>query len=142
MCWPTAMGEDPIASARSSVRVHRGDAKPFKISVSGGKGAKLEGLLAVCHSLQDGPEQRPSGADGRTSGDSLDAAIGDAGVFHSSHAGETGLADADRSEADQKAGSGLPSIIDSLRELGELHADGVLTDDEFTAMKAKLLDAD
>lgn len=31
------------------------------------------------------------------------------------------------------------STIDQLKQLGELHAGGVLTDDEFTAEKAKLL---
>lgn len=40
------------------------------------------------------------------------------------------------------AGGGTPneaSRIDQLKELGELHADGVLTDEEFAAEKAKLL---
>jgi Short C-terminal domain len=33
------------------------------------------------------------------------------------------------------------SPIDQLKELGELHASGVLTDEEFAAQKAKLLGA-
>jgi hypothetical protein len=32
-----------------------------------------------------------------------------------------------------------PDPIEQLRQLGELHAQGVLTDDEFAAQKAKLL---
>ena len=32
-----------------------------------------------------------------------------------------------------------PDPIEQLRELGELHQQGVLTDDEFTAQKAKIL---
>jgi hypothetical protein len=32
-----------------------------------------------------------------------------------------------------------PDPIDQLKELGELHASGVLTDEEFAAQKAKLL---
>ena len=32
-----------------------------------------------------------------------------------------------------------PSSIDQLKELGELHASGVLTDDEFAREKAKIL---
>lgn len=31
------------------------------------------------------------------------------------------------------------SMIDELRQLGELHAQGILTDEEFAAQKAKLL---
>jgi hypothetical protein len=31
------------------------------------------------------------------------------------------------------------SLVDELERLGQLHAQGLLTDDEFTAMKAKLL---
>ena len=30
-------------------------------------------------------------------------------------------------------------MLDQLKQLGELHASGVLTDDEFAAQKAKLL---
>ena len=33
----------------------------------------------------------------------------------------------------------LPSRIDQLTELGELHAKGILTDEEFAAEKAKIL---
>ena len=32
-----------------------------------------------------------------------------------------------------------PSMIDQLRQLGELHEEGILTDEEFAAQKAKLL---
>ena len=32
-----------------------------------------------------------------------------------------------------------PSIIEQIRQLGELHAAGILTDDEFSAKKAELL---
>jgi 3-oxoacyl-ACP reductase-like protein len=32
-----------------------------------------------------------------------------------------------------------PSMIDQLKELGELKAQGILTEDEFAAQKAKLL---
>lgn len=124
----------------SSVRVHHGDAKPFKITVMGGNGANLEGLLAVCHSHQEGTETRPSGARGRTSDDKFDASEGDADAFHNSRAAEHGYADTARLDADQKADSSIPSLIDSLRDLGELHADGVLTDDEFATMKARLLE--
>ena len=35
--------------------------------------------------------------------------------------------------------AGGPSIIDQLKELGELKAQGILTEDEFAAQKAKLL---
>lgn len=34
-----------------------------------------------------------------------------------------------------------PDMVDKLKELGELHASGVLTDEEFTAGKAKLLES-
>jgi hypothetical protein len=36
---------------------------------------------------------------------------------------------------------GGPSTIDQLKELGELKAQGILTDEEFAAQKAKLLAA-
>jgi hypothetical protein len=32
-----------------------------------------------------------------------------------------------------------PSDLDQLKQLGDLHASGVLTDDEFAAQKAKIL---
>lgn len=35
--------------------------------------------------------------------------------------------------------AGGPSMIDQLKELGELKAEGILTEDEFAAQKAKLL---
>jgi hypothetical protein len=35
--------------------------------------------------------------------------------------------------------AGGPSMIDQLKELGELKAQGILTEDEFAAQKAKLL---
>ena len=35
--------------------------------------------------------------------------------------------------------AGGPSIIDQLKELGELKSPGILTEDEFAAQKAKLL---
>jgi hypothetical protein len=35
--------------------------------------------------------------------------------------------------------AGGPSMIDQLKELGELKAQGILTEDEFVAQKAKLL---
>jgi len=34
-----------------------------------------------------------------------------------------------------------PSMIDQLRELGELKSQGILTEEEFAAQKAKLLEA-
>jgi hypothetical protein len=37
------------------------------------------------------------------------------------------------------APAGEPSIMDQLSQLGDLHNQGVLTDEEFTAAKAKLL---
>jgi hypothetical protein len=37
------------------------------------------------------------------------------------------------------APAGGPSMIDQLKELGELRAQGILTEDEFAAQKAKLL---
>jgi len=39
------------------------------------------------------------------------------------------------------APAGGQSTIDQLKELGELKAQGILTDEEFTAQKAKLLNA-
>ena len=56
---------------------------------------------------------------------------------------------ADREQAYQQAApaqapSAAPPAadpIEQLRRLGELHADGVLTDDEFAAQKAKILAA-
>jgi Short C-terminal domain len=35
--------------------------------------------------------------------------------------------------------AGAPSMIDQLKELGELKEQGILTEDEFAAQKAKLL---
>lgn len=55
---------------------------------------------------------------------------------------------ADREEAYQQqvapaaaapAASGGDDVLDQLERLGQLHAQGVLTDDEFAAQKAKLL---
>lgn len=37
------------------------------------------------------------------------------------------------------APAGGPSVIDQLKELGELKEQGILTEDEFAAQKAKLL---
>jgi Short C-terminal domain len=37
------------------------------------------------------------------------------------------------------APAAAPAPVDQLKELGELHASGVLTDEEFAAQKAKLL---
>lgn len=37
------------------------------------------------------------------------------------------------------AASSEGDVLDQLKQLGELHASGVLTDDEFAAQKAKLL---
>jgi len=42
-------------------------------------------------------------------------------------------------ETDAQASSGSSSVLDELEKLGELHTNGVLTDDEFAAMKSKLL---
>jgi len=39
------------------------------------------------------------------------------------------------------APAGGPSMIDQLKELGELKAQGILTEEEFAAQKAKLLAA-
>jgi Short C-terminal domain len=39
------------------------------------------------------------------------------------------------------ASSGGPSTIDQLKELGELKSQGILTEDEFAAQKAKILAA-
>jgi Short C-terminal domain len=39
------------------------------------------------------------------------------------------------------AGGGQTDVIAQLKQLGELHQQGVLTDDEFAAQKAKLLNA-
>ena len=39
------------------------------------------------------------------------------------------------------APAGEPSTIDQLKELGELKAQGILTEEEFAAQKAKLLNA-
>jgi hypothetical protein len=36
---------------------------------------------------------------------------------------------------------GESNVIEQLKQLGELHASGVLTDEEFAAQKAKLLNA-
>ena len=48
--------------------------------------------------------------------------------------------DAGAYEEPQPAPAAAPSApIDQLKELGELHASGVLTDEEFAAQKAKLL---
>jgi len=56
---------------------------------------------------------------------------------------------ADREQAYQQAAppqappaaAPAPDPIDQLRRLGELHTQGVLTDDEFAAQKAKILAA-
>jgi len=37
------------------------------------------------------------------------------------------------------AGGLAPGVIDELKQLGQLHEQGVLTDEEFSAQKAKLL---
>jgi hypothetical protein len=37
--------------------------------------------------------------------------------------------------------AGTDSVIDQLKELGELKAQGILTDEEFATQKAKLLDS-
>jgi hypothetical protein len=42
-------------------------------------------------------------------------------------------------EPPPQAAAAAPDPIEQLRALGELHAQGVLTDDEFAAQKAKLL---
>lgn len=39
------------------------------------------------------------------------------------------------------APAGTESVIDQLKELGELKAQGILTEEEFAAQKAKLLNA-
>ena len=72
------------------------------------------------------------------------------------HAGKKGQANADH-EAEQDAaidqtasqpppapaapaaGGMSPGAIDELKQLGELHDNGVLTDEEFAAQKAKIL---
>jgi Short C-terminal domain len=41
--------------------------------------------------------------------------------------------------APQAYGAAAPDPIEQLRQLGELHEQGVLTDEEFAAQKAKLL---
>lgn len=42
-------------------------------------------------------------------------------------------------EAPPAAAGTSPSVIDQLKELGELKAQGILTEEEFAAQKAKLL---
>jgi hypothetical protein len=42
-------------------------------------------------------------------------------------------------EAYASASAAAPSMIDQLKDLGALHEQGVLTDEEFAAQKAKLL---
>lgn len=37
------------------------------------------------------------------------------------------------------AAAPAPSMVDQLRELGELHEQGILTDEEFAAQKARIL---
>jgi hypothetical protein len=39
------------------------------------------------------------------------------------------------------AGGGESDMIEQLKQLGELHAQGILTDEEFSAQKAKLLNS-
>jgi Short C-terminal domain len=41
--------------------------------------------------------------------------------------------------APQAVGAAAPDPIEQLKQLGELHEQGVLTDEEFAAQKAKLL---
>lgn len=57
---------------------------------------------------------------------------------------ELGIDKVTVSSADQETGapsaSGTDSTLDELKKLGELHTGGVLTDEEFAAMKIKLLD--
>ena len=49
--------------------------------------------------------------------------------------------DTQYSEPEPAAGPAAPApdLIEQLKQLGELHRDGVLTDEEFAAQKAKLL---
>ncbi len=42
-------------------------------------------------------------------------------------------------KTEEPAGTGEPSLLDQLKELGELYQAGLLTDEEFAAAKAKLL---
>jgi hypothetical protein len=42
-------------------------------------------------------------------------------------------------EEQQAAAAGGESVIDQLKELGELKSQGILTEEEFAAQKAKLL---
>jgi hypothetical protein len=42
-------------------------------------------------------------------------------------------------QAPAPAAAPQPDLMDQLQKLGELHASGVLTDEEFAAQKAKLL---
>jgi len=49
------------------------------------------------------------------------------------------LAQAPSAPAEEPATPAAAAPIEQLKELGELHASGVLTDEEFVAQKAKLL---
>jgi Short C-terminal domain len=51
------------------------------------------------------------------------------------------LAQAPAAPAEAPAAPAAAAPSDQLKELGELHASGVLTDEEFAAQKAKLLNA-
>jgi Short C-terminal domain len=50
-----------------------------------------------------------------------------------------GAQDAYEPEPAPAAAPAAPDPIEQLKQLGELHAQGVLTDEEFAAQKAKLL---
>jgi hypothetical protein len=50
-----------------------------------------------------------------------------------------GYAEGAQSVAAAPAAAPEPDLMDQLQKLGELHASGVLTDEEFAAQKAKLL---
>ncbi len=65
-----------------------------------------------------------------------DAAAGQQAAY------EQGLADAQVAAAPAPAPAAAPAeadVIAQLKQLGELHEQGILTDDEFAAQKAKLL---
>lgn len=52
---------------------------------------------------------------------------------------EAAQAPAEAAPAPAAPAAAAPSTIDQLKELGELKAQGILTEDEFAAQKAKLL---
>ena len=128
------------------LRVHPDGDKPFKVPVSGAKGAQLEGLLAVCRSCQlGGVHHLPTdGAQGdhhalgatRSADASLQAIRNSQGV------GEAKEMSVGTPESDEPTATSVPTVIESLRELADLHGQGVLSDEEFAAMKAKLLGGD